>query len=70
MRQSDGLQRYARVVLSVEASSGPEPSFTWDVSPEQIPDIFKDAVYLGVRQSFEADAQFDGYSPEGLKRPL
>lgn len=66
VRQSGGLHRYGHVVLSVEASSGAELSFAWEVLPEQIPDMFKDAVYRGVRRSFEADATFDGYSPEGL----
>ncbi|MGJ7501327.1 hypothetical protein ACSFA3_24235 [Variovorax sp. RHLX14] len=66
VRQSGGLHRYGHVVLSVEASSGANLSFNWEVLPEQIPDMFKDAVYRGVRRSFEADAQFDGYSPDGL----
>ena len=66
VRQSGGLHRYGHVILSVEASSGADLSFAWEVLPEQIPDMFKDAVYRGVRRLFEADAQLDGYSPDGL----
>ncbi|CAN7261425.1 hypothetical protein LJR129_001165 [Acidovorax sp. LjRoot129] len=66
VRQSGGLHRYGHVVLSIEAAPGADLSFIWEVLPDQIPDMFRDAVYRGVRRSFEADAHFGGYSPDGL----
>lgn len=66
VRQSGGLHRYGHVVLVVETSADTDLSFAWEVLPEQIPGMFKDAVYRGVRRSFEPDAQFAGYSPDGL----
>lgn len=66
VRQSGGHHRYGHVVLSIEASPGAALSFVWEVLPEQIPDMFKDAVYRGVRRSFDAGARFGGYSPDGL----
>ena len=66
VRQSGGLHRYGHVVLSVDNSPGADLTFAWQVLPTQIPDVFKEAIYRGVRRSFDVGAQFDGVSSDGL----
>lgn len=61
-----GFPRFGHVVLSVEPSSGSGLSFRWEVSPEQIPEIFRDAVRRGVSRTFEPGAQFAQYEPNGI----
>jgi hypothetical protein len=54
------------VVLSVEPSSGSGLSFQWEVSPEQIPEMFRDAVRRAVSRMFEPGAKFAQYEPDGI----
>ncbi|WP_208507538.1 hypothetical protein [Variovorax paradoxus] len=61
-----GFPRFGHVVLSVEPSSGSGLSFQWEVSPEQIPEMFRDAVRRGVGRMFEPGAKFDQYEPDGI----
>lgn len=61
-----GFPRFGHVSLSVEPSSEDGLSFRWDVVPEQIPEMFREAVYKGVTRSFEPGAQFGEYAPDGL----
>lgn len=61
-----GFPRFGHVLLSVEPSSKEGLAFRWDVLPEQIPEIFREAVYTGVRRSFEPGAQFGEYASDGL----
>lgn len=61
-----GFPRFGHVLLSVESSSREGLSFHWDVLPEQIPEMFREAVYRGVSRSFEPGAQFGEYVPDGL----
>jgi hypothetical protein len=53
-------------LLSVEPSYKDGLSFQWDVLPEQIPEIFREAIYRGVSRSFEPEAQFGEFAPDGL----
>ena len=53
-------------MLSVEPSSGSGLLFQWEVSPEQIPEMFRDAVRRGVRRMFEPGAKFAQYEPDGI----
>jgi elongation factor G len=66
VRQSGGLHRYGHVVLSVETSPSTALLFDWQVLPVQIPDVFREAIFRGVRRSFKDGAQFDGVSSDGL----
>ncbi|WP_395345914.1 hypothetical protein [Variovorax sp. UC122_21] len=61
-----GFPRFGHVVLSVEPSSRSGLSFQWEVSPEQIPEMFRDAVRRGVSRMFEPGAKFDQYEPDGI----
>ena len=61
-----GFPRFGHVLLTVEASCTDGLSFQWDVLPEQIPEMFREAVCRGVRRSFEPGAQFGEYAPDGL----
>lgn len=65
VRQNGGLHRYGHVVLLLEhALTG--LSFSWEVSEKQIPAIFKEAIYRGVRCSFWPGEKFENYIPDGL----
>src|SRR5690349_6443102 len=66
VRQAGGLHRYGHVVLIVESAPA-ELSFSWEVFAEQIPDMFKDAVYRGVSRSFEPGGLFGSYISHGLR---
>jgi hypothetical protein len=61
-----GFPRFGHVVLSVEPSSESGLSFQWEVSPEHIPQMFRDAVRRGVSRMFEPGAKFAQYEPDGI----
>lgn len=65
MRQAGGIHRYAEVMLSIENSLG-DLAFSWQVSQEQIPDIFKASVYNAVKRCFEVNGSLDGFASSGL----
>jgi len=64
IRQSGPPGHYGHVVLSVEPSSQSDLSFSWEVDDDQIPPMFKAAVYQGVEVLFEPDARFHGFACE------
>ena len=51
VRQSGGMHRYGHVILSIEPAATPGMSLAWEVTPAQIPDLFKAAVVQGVRRA-------------------
>lgn len=66
VRQAGGRHPYGHVVLIVESAPA-GLSFSWEVSAEQIPDMFKAAVYRGVSRSFEPGAMFGSHISHGLR---
>lgn len=61
-----GFPRFGHVVLTVEHSFDHGLSFRWEVSQEQIPEMFRRAVCRGVSRVFEPGAKFGQYQPDGI----
>lgn len=61
-----GFPRFGHVVLSVEPSFGSGLSFQWEVSQEQIPEMFRGSIQMGVSRTFEPGARFAQYEPDGI----
>jgi elongation factor G len=66
IRQTGGMHRYGHVILCVEPVQS-SLSLAWEVSAEQIPDEFKDAVFRGINAQFRPGARFDNYTTDGLR---
>ena len=65
VRQAGGLHRYGHIIVSVEATQTAF-SISWEVLPGQIPEVFKEAVYRGIKAMFRPGAKFGTYSTDGL----
>lgn len=66
VRQAGGMHRYGHVILSIEPVQT-SLSLSWEVSPELIPEIFKNAAFRGIEAQFRPGAQFEQYTTDGLR---